>query len=71
MAEDASEKRAEWLEEKLPDILVRDKEGVITEFIATSLQGDEKRDILLKAGFLKRPIQKLRKERTTNERSHL
>lgn len=49
MAEDASEKRAEWLEEKLPDILVRDKEGVITEFIATSLQGDEKRNILLKA----------------------
>ena len=49
MAEDASEKRAEWLEEKLPDILERDKEGVIAEFIATSLQGDEKRDILLKA----------------------
>ena len=49
MAEDASEKRAEWLEEKLPDILVRDKEGAITEFIAMSLQGDEKRNILLKA----------------------
>ncbi len=49
MAEDASEKRAKWLEEKLPDILERDKEGVIAEFIATSLQGDEKRNILLKA----------------------
>ena len=49
MAEDASEKRAKWLEEKLPDILEQDKEGVIAEFIATSLQGDEKRDILLKA----------------------
>ena len=49
MAEDASEKRAKWLEEKLPDILERDKEGVIAEFIATSLQGDEKRNILLMA----------------------
>ena len=49
MAEDASEKRAKWLEEKLPDILEWDKEGVIAEFIATSLQGDEKRNILLKA----------------------
>lgn len=53
MAEDASEKRAKWLEEKLPDILERDKEGVIAEFIATSLQGDEKRNILLKADSLK------------------
>ena len=49
MAEDAGEERAKWLEEKLPDILERDKEGVIAEFIATSLQGDEKRNILLKA----------------------
>ncbi len=49
MSEDASEERAKWLEEKLPDILEQDKEGVIAEFIATSLQGDEKRDILLKA----------------------
>ena len=49
MAEDASEKRAKWLEEKLPDILERDKEGVIAEFIATSLQGDETRNILSKA----------------------
>ena len=53
MAEDASEKRAKWLEEKLPDILERDKEGVIAEFIATSLQGDEKRNILLKVDSLK------------------
>ena len=49
MAEDASEKRAKWLTEKLPDILERDKEGVIAEFIATSLQGDETRNILSKA----------------------
>ena len=49
MAEDASEKRAKWLKEKLPDILERDKEGVIAKFIATSLQGDEKRNILFKA----------------------
>ena len=43
------ERRAKWLKEKLPDILERDKEGVIAKFIATSLQGDEKRNILLKA----------------------
>ncbi|MYD60274.1 MAG: helix-turn-helix transcriptional regulator [Gemmatimonadetes bacterium] len=49
MAEDAGEERVQWLKKKLPDILKRDKEGVIAEFIATSLQGDEKRDILLKA----------------------
>ena len=49
MAEDAGEERAKWLKEKLPDILERDKEGVIAEFIATSLQGDETRNILSKA----------------------
>lgn len=49
MAEDASEERAMWLKEKLPDIFERDKEGRIAKFIATSLQGDETKDILLKA----------------------
>lgn len=49
MAEDASEERAMWLKEKLPDILERDKEGVIANLISTSLRGDEQRNIFLKA----------------------
>ena len=50
MAEDTSEKRAEWLEERLPDFfrnISGEKEGnVIADFVATSPKGDEMKELL-------------------------
>ena len=50
MAEDASEKRAKWLEEKVLDIFKeiheKEKENLSAKFIATSPKGDDIREFL-------------------------
>ena len=48
MAEDAGEKRAEWLEGRLPDIYKIPEMGPLVEIAATSPQSDEAKEILEK-----------------------
>ena len=60
MAEDAGEERAKWLEDKLPDFFkkISEKENLLVEFVATSPEGDEMKELLENAPKTNRETEK-------------